>query len=391
MAAACPGSCDATINSTDTPISVQVIKLLEPRENNSFTICILPGVYNASNGTQLNFYNFSNIVFQKHPSYADDVTIRCPFYSSHGDFNALGFFNSDNISICGIVFAECGPRTSALYFQTSRNVKIINSNFHHNKNSGLGIESVQNLTINSCTFSENVGLQLDNSSFLIQNPLYKYGGAGIGISLENISNSSVLIENCIFENNVAHKSLQSNNDTRSYYYIPFGNGAGIYLRMRGVTNISINISNCQFYNNTALHQGGAIAVYILDSSYNLVKITNCTFIDNKAVGYLLSNQTTDELDAYIAEVNANYNVETFDDFVKSMRSIPSQLISQTGGVGGSLLVALYGVSGFNRLCIKDSTFKRNLGIASGGFGYAVRESFSNVNSGLNSNEVLVSW
>ena len=400
--ATCPGTCNATINSTDVPISEQVIKLLEPHGNNSFVICISPGLYNSSSETQLDFYYFSNISIQKHPSYTDNVTIRCPHYASHGGFNGLGFFYANNIQICGLVFTKCGPKTSGLYFQVSQNVNIVNSNFHHNQNNGLGIESVKNFTIFNCTFSSNVGLQKDNLSFLIQNVLYKFGGAGVGISLQNISNSSVTIQNCTFKNNIAYKRLYERNDTRSYHYIPFGNGGGIFLRMRNVTNVSVKISNCQFYNNTALHQGGAIVVYILDSSHNPVEITNCTFISNRAIGYLLSNQTraigyllsnqtTDDLDTYIADVNANYSVKRFNDFVKNVRSVPSQLISQTGGVGGSLLMALYGISEFNRLHIKGSTFEKNLGIGASGFGYAVRESFSSVSNGLNSNEVLVSW
>ena len=60
---ACPSDTCAVISSNKTSIATQVIEKLKAKRqnNNSFTFYIQPGTYNSTNGTQANFYYFSNI------------------------------------------------------------------------------------------------------------------------------------------------------------------------------------------------------------------------------------------------------------------------------------------------------------------------------------------
>ena len=395
FAVTCPSStCDVTIDSTTAKsVAEQVIEF---RRNRSFTICIDQGTYNATNGIRLNFYSFSNVVLQKNPSANGTATIKCPQYTSDGDYNGIGFANSENITVCGLSFAGCGPRTSSLYFQRSQNVQIVHSTFHHNKNSGVGIYIGKNFTIVNCTFSGSVGLQQDDPSLLLEQLLYRFGGAGLGISLRNIADSAIIVQNCTFQNNVAYKRINNTvNDSRTYQYLPFGSGAAVYIRMKNVARYSLKFVDCQFFNNTALHQGGAIAIFVLDSRDNFIEINRCKFIDNKAVGYVFLNQEYDALggyetlDEFIREVNVNFSVDNFESFVANARNVSTKLITEAGGVAGSLQMALFGNSEFNRLCIRNSIFKRNLAFGAAGFGFILQGSLYNVNNGLNTNRVWV--
>jgi len=394
FAVTCPSStCDITINSTAKSVAERVI---EYRSNTSFTICIDQGTYNATNGTRLNFYSFSHVVLQKHPSASGTATIKCPYYTSDDDYNGLGFTKSENISICDLSFVECGPKSVGLFFQRSQNVQIIHSNFYHNKNSGVGMHNGKNFTIVNCNFSESIGLQQDDPLYLVENLLYWFGGASLAISLQNITNSTTTVRNCIFQNNIALKRINNTvNDTRTYHYVPFGNGAAVFIRLKNVTHYSLQFVSCHFYNNTALHQGGAIAMFVLDSRDNFIEVNYCNFTDNKAVGYFLLNQEHDisggseTLDKLIREVNLNFSVENFERFVANVRNIPTKSITEAGGVAGSLLMALYGNSEFNRFCIRNSIFKRNLAFGASGFGFFVRGNLYSVSNGLNTNQVWV--
>ena len=394
FAVTCPSStCDITIDSAVKSVAEQVI---ESQRNTSFTVCIDQGTYNATNGTRLNFYNFSHVVLQKHPSAHGTATIKCPHYTSDGDYNGLGFTNTENISICDLSFAECGPKSVGLFFQRSQNVQIVHSNFHHNKNSGIGMHNGKNFTIVNCTFSWSVGLQQDDPSYLLEELLFRFGGAGLAISLERIVDSAITVRNCIFQNNIAHKRINNAaDDSRTYQYLPFGNGAAVHIHIKNVARYSLQFVGCHFYNNTALHQGGAIAIFVLDSQETFIEINHCNFIDNKAIGYFLLDQEYDtsggseNLDKFINEANVNFSVDRFEGFIANARNVSTKLITEAGGVGGSLLMALYGNSEFNRLCIRNSFFERNLAFGAAGFGYFVRENLYNVNNGVNTNQLWV--
>lgn len=84
-----------------------------------------------------------------------------------------------------------------------------------------------------------------------------YGGGWRNDGLSN-TQSSPIIQNCIFKNNYAT------------------DGGAIHSS----GNSAIQLINCFFFQNSAIH-GGAFYVYSLNNNYNL-NITNCTFAYNTA-------------------------------------------------------------------------------------------------------------
>ena len=197
---ACPSDTCAIINSTETSLAMQVIDILKNRPigNDSFTFYIQPGTYNSTNGTRMVFFNFTNIILQKDPKFSGEVIIQCPNFTDIGDFNSIGFFNSSDISIIGLTFTKCGQKAFGAYFENVSNVYIVNSNFHRNRNNGLGIRSGTNVSIINCTFESSVGLQNDSINLLVQNVSYIFGGAGLGIALQDTINTTITVENCTF-------------------------------------------------------------------------------------------------------------------------------------------------------------------------------------------------
>ena len=395
--AACPSDTCAVINCTETSLAMQVIdKLNNSQNNDSFTFNIWPGTYNATDGIQSNFFNFSNITLQKDPKFSDDeVIIRCPYISDDGDFNSLGFDHCTDISIIGLIFTGCGTMSFGSFFGNVNNLYVVDSIFRHNLNNGLGIRSATNVSIINCTFENSVGFQNDSTEFLIQQRSDTYGGSGLGISLQDIANTSITVENCTFKNNVALKNSSDENDSRPYNYIPFGNGGGIYINLNNVSDVTIRIKNCSFYNNTALHQGGGIVTFLTASSDNVVEIIDSKFIGNKAIGYPLFNQTRrsiPDIDNFVAEINNKFNVKTFNvSITNALSDVPSETIQQRGGFGGAIIVNFFSKCERNTILVNNSIFKENLAIGSAGIGIFVWEALSFISSGINSNRAWISW
>ena len=384
---ACQSGTCAIINSTETSLAMQVINCLNTRENNdSFTFYIWPGTYNSTNGTQSNFYNFSNITLQKDPQFSDgEVIIQCPYITDVGDFNSLGFINCNGISVIGLTFTRCGTKSFGSFFRNVSNLHIINSSFHHNQNNGLGIRSGKNVSIINCIFENSVGFQNDLTEFLIQQRSDTYGGASLGISLQDTINTSITVENCTFKNNVALKNISNGtNDSRPYHYVPFGNGGGIYINLNNVTDVTVRIRNCHFYNNTALHQGGGIVTFVTASYDNVVEVVDCEFIGNKAIGYPLFNQSgipISDIDNFISKINSKFNVRRFNVSIRdALSGIPSETVQQTGGFGGAIIVNFFSECERNKILVNGSIFKENLAIGSAGIGIFIWEVLSGVNS-----------
>ena len=396
---ACPSDTCAIINSTEIPLATQVIDLLKTRRqnNDSFTFYIWPGTYDATNGTQSNFYSFTNIILQKDPNFSDlEVIIQCPYFTDVGDHNGLGFNNSTDILIIGLTFTKCGQKTFGSYFGNVNNLYVANSFFRHNRNNGLGIRSGTNVSIINCTFENSVGLQNDSTGFLIQQSSDTYGGSGLGISLQDIANTSITVENCTFKNNIALKSISDGeNDSRPYNYIPFGNGGGIYINLNNVSGVTIRITNCSFYNNTALHQGGGIVTFVTASSDNVVEIVHSKFIGNKAIGHPLFDQIGKPIphnDSFIAKINKNFNVRTFNVSIRdALSNVSSETVQQRGGFGGAIILNFFRECERNKIFVNRSTFKENLAIGSAGIGIFMWEGLSLVSSGINSNRAWISW
>ena len=394
---ACPSDTCAIINSTETSLAVQVTDILKnrPRGNDSFTFYIQPGTYNSTNGTRMVFFNFTNIILQKDPKFSGEVIIQCPNFTDIGDFNSIGFFNSSDISIIGLTFTKCGQKAFGAYFENVSNVYIVDSNFHRNRNNGLGIRSGTNVSIINCTFESSVGLQNDSINLLVQNVSYIFGGAGLGIALQDTINTTITVENCTFRDNVALRSIVDiENDSRPYNNIQYGNGGGVYIHMSNVTGVRIQIKNCSFYNNTALHQGGGIVAFMTASRGNRVEVLDCDFIGNKAIGYPLFThlgRSISDYDNFIAEINSNFSKENFNVSIRdALIHVPSLRIQETGGFGGAIVVNFFSDCEYNKIFIKRSTFEKNLAIGSAGVGIFMWEALSNIASGVNSNRARIS-
>ena len=401
---ACPSETCAVISSNKTSIAAQVIEELKNKSSNdSFIFYIQPGTYNATDGTETHFYNFANITLQKHPEPEEplppdnsEVIIQCPCFS--GDFyNGLGFINSNNISIIEITFAKCGQKPYGCYFSNISNVLIINSTFRLNRNNGVGISSGRGISIINCTFENNVGLQNDSKSYLVQNMSNVFGGPSLGISIQNTNNTAVVVKDCTFRGNIALKTiLQSEDDGRIYNNIPFGNGGGICIRLNNVMGVTVTIKNCVFDGNIALHQGGAIAAFMIASRNNRVEIIDCHFIGNKAIGYPLyskiDNKITD-YDNFTAEIKKTFTKNNFIQSIKEALSyISNERIQETGGYGGAVIINILRECEYNRILI-NSTFKKNLAIGAAAIGIFMWEALPNTgpntDNGINSNRVRI--
>ena len=394
---ACPSDTCAVISSNKTSIATQVVDLLKerPDKNDSFTFYIQPGTYYATNGSRTIFYNFSNIILQKDPKLSGEVIIQCPNFTDVGDFNSIGFFNSSDISIIGLTFTKCGQKAFGMYFENVSNIYVADSNFYRNRNNGVGLRSGTNVTIINCTFEGSVGLQNDSINLLVQNVSYIFGGAGLGIALQDTTNTTITVENCTFKDNVALRSISDvENDSRPYNNLQYGNGGGVYIHMSNVTGVTIRISNCHFYNNTALHQGGAIAAFVIASRDNKVEVVDCHFIGSKAVGYPLFIQlgrSISDYSKFIAEINSNFSVQNFNTSIRdALLDVPSLRIQETGGFGGAIIINFFRDCEHNKLIIRGSIFKESIAVGSAGVGVFMWNELSSIPNGINTNRAWIS-
>jgi len=373
----------------------QVFDIAANKPNSYFTISVYPGEYNATEaGSTMNFKDYKNVIIKR---YGNDgvVNIMCREVTDTM-FNGIGFVNSTNITISGLSFSRCGPITSGLFFFNTNNVHVSDCSFHHNIDNGLLILYGNNFTIVNCYFYLNVALQPSTLSELIIDKIeFRFTrGAGLGVSLEDQCNIKITITNCTFHNNIAYKTVDydPSNDSRPFGFIPFGNGGATYLRMSNVNNSQVYVSNCRFYNNTAIHQGGAIVMLFVDSNNNILNISGCEFVGNKAFGGPLRsrNDTFDgtDVDEFVNTINTDFSMTNF--ITESLRGASFNDPSLSGGYGGAIAVSVYSLSANNKLVVKDSHFSNNIAIfACGAIGFVVRDSLSDVQDGVDTNQAII--
>ena len=147
----------------------QVTEIAKNYNNNSVTIFVKPGRYYSTNGSHINFINFTNIIIKKDPNITGTVEIEClPENLSLSLFNGNGFDNGVNISISDLSISRCGPRSSGLYIFNVTNLEISDSTFHHNTDNGLQMVLCNNIVVRNCHFHSSVGLQPDINTNLFQ-------------------------------------------------------------------------------------------------------------------------------------------------------------------------------------------------------------------------------
>lgn len=97
-------------------------------ENSSnLNLLIWPGSYDY--GAELRVSNATNLLIEKMPNASDrEVIFQC---SSHNEsvYNTLAFFNAKNVTISGIVFAECGPKSAAMFMKNCTGLQISECTF----------------------------------------------------------------------------------------------------------------------------------------------------------------------------------------------------------------------------------------------------------------------
>ena len=160
----------------------------------------------------------------------------------------------------------------------------------------------------------------------------------------------------------------------------------MYLQINRVQGLSVNIYNCNFYDNFAIHQGGGVVMISINSKNIALNISNCQFRENKALGNLLRSvdDTVEDIDNFINETK--YKFSSLTTFA---RHLPIYYFAAAGGVGGAISVSLYGNAEFNRLYVKNSQFANNSASTAGTVSFTVRDSFSGLENGVDSNRAFI--
>ena len=354
----------------------QVINIARNFDNRSITIQVRPGNYSATNGSYTNFVNFINVTLALDSEDTRKAIIMCPKIVND-IYSGIGFDNSSNITIVGLDFTGCGPTTAALYIFNSFYIEIINSSFHHNTDNGIRIYLGNYFGIRNCIFYSSVGLQPNLASTLITTN--STGGVGLGAYFINQSDVHLSVENCTFHDNIAYKTADyiSKNDRRPFSYIPFGNGGGIYLQLIDVNNLCAKVHRCNFYDNIAIHQGGALSMVTINSDHNVLLVTDCNFIRNRALGRLLrsNNDTINDIDTFINKTKKRFSSFT-NSMDRSIENLPISRLSSAGGLGGAIAVSIYETANFNELHVKNSNFSENWALIVGSIAFIVRNSLS---------------
>ena len=160
------------------------------------------------------------------------------------------------------------------------------------------------ITITNCIFHSNSGNRTEaNNSRPVLLKCNGHGGAVL-VRLANVQNSTVIIEDCSFENNIAEvdggavfislsEEVSSNliifrNNSFINNTVETASGGAISLNSFSITfNNIVVIENCEFVNNTG-NAGGAVSVALYDSNLNsttypdTVNIIQCNFTNNSA-------------------------------------------------------------------------------------------------------------
>ncbi len=203
------------------------------------------------------------------------------------------------------MFFDRNNSGTSLQTRFATNIQLINTMFYNNTNERLSNTETDETTI------EDLYNRVQTSG-------------GVTIFLGN-SVTSILVDNCVFENNRASKNPV--NDTRPVLLKQNGHGGAILIRLNGTANATIDILNSQFINNYAEIDGGGLYVsYSELAQGNMFTFRNLTFDSN----------TVDE--AAGGGVSVNSFSFTFDNtFVFE----DCTFINNTGSAGGGFSMALY--------------------------------------------------
>ena len=160
------------------------------------------------------------------------------------------------------------------------------------------------ITVTNCMFHSNSGNRNDiNNTRPVLLKANGHGGAVV-IRLENVTNSTFRIEDCVFVNNSAEvdggavfisisQKVSSNqfvfrNNNFTNNRVETASGGAVSINSFNITfDNTVTIKDCNFVNNTG-NAGGAVSVALYDSDLNsttfpdAVNFVQCMFINNSA-------------------------------------------------------------------------------------------------------------
>ena len=97
---------------------------------NNTIVLILPGSYLiGSEGVKI--INSQNVIIRKVPDIPGEVILRCNEFIEEDDFNNLYMRDVTNLALIGIIFSDCGPRTSPVALQHPINAVVSDCTFRY--------------------------------------------------------------------------------------------------------------------------------------------------------------------------------------------------------------------------------------------------------------------
>jgi Secretion system C-terminal sorting domain/Chlamydia polymorphic membrane protein (Chlamydia_PMP) repeat len=240
------------------------------------------------------------------------------FQGNHADFGAGLYFVSVNgtMNNCEFTGNIADNAAGGIYFGSSgtdHSMGITASSFENN-------ESTQGGAIAFESTGTNIQMTITGSDFLnnhaseINPDFTRAGGAIFNIPQAGSSNSSVIVEDCTFDNN-----------TTEY------DGGAITNYLFG-TNDSIEINNCIFTENSSQEYAGALSNW-LDGANGTVETNNCTFTGNSSLDYggaVVNWVTTDNTTSSISNCSFENNEATLGGGVYYLTSGENNHNSVTG-------------------------------------------------------------
>ena len=143
-----------------------------------------------------------------------------------------------------------------------------------------------NVVLRNCSFETNVNSATTNEHRINKssidapdlNALSIPGGA---LTVYSNSTINLVIENCVFNNNIA--SDRAIDDRRPPLPQLDGHGGAVFIRLNGANESRVLFRNSTFESNLARIQGGAIYVSMSSQAANSnFVVEDCTFTNNSA-------------------------------------------------------------------------------------------------------------
>lgn len=158
------------------------------------------------------------------------------------------------------------------------------SAYRNNTGTGLILRFSTKISIENCTFKNNIGMRTGNYNASNAPERLGYSPGGLLFDSYNYPNLYAAISGCHFINNTAKVNELLASIPTPPLYTSIGSGGAMMIRIRKkTTNARINITNCKFSGNSAEKSGGSLYVPILDySTDNTLSISNSLFEDSSS-------------------------------------------------------------------------------------------------------------